>query len=87
LQLLKKEKQNQKREYKRPDAKTPNLFMFTYNGEMLNKKLTAKNDVSFHIALSRLLFALLPRNMGSVRSLSTRFVSSNTLLDPDVSVL
>lgn len=55
--------------------------------EMLKGKLTAKNDVSFQIALSRLLFALLPRNKGSVRKFSKRFISSSTLFVPVVSVL
>lgn len=55
--------------------------------EMLKGKLTAKNDVSFQIALSRLLFALLPRNKGSVHKFSKRFISSSTLFVPVVSVL
>ena len=51
------------------------------------KMFTAKKDVSFQIALSKLLFALLPRNMGFVRSVSNRFKSSNTLFTPVVSAL
>lgn len=54
---------------------------------MLNEKLTAKNDVSFQMALSKLLFALLPRNIGSVRRFSMRFISRSTLFAPVVSGL
>ena len=52
-----------------------------------NRELTAKNDVSFQIALSKILFALLPRKMGFVRNVSNKFMSNNTLFAPVVSEL
>ncbi|KAL5726684.1 hypothetical protein ACHQM5_009705 [Ranunculus cassubicifolius] len=54
---------------------------------MEDRLLTAKNDVSFQTALSKLRFALLPSNRGSVRSVSSRFRSKRTLFFPVGSAL
>lgn len=51
------------------------------------KWLTARKEVSFQTARSNLRFALLPRKMGFVWSVSNRFRSKRTLLFPDVSGL
>lgn len=55
--------------------------------EKRKRRHTAKNDVSFQMALSRLLFALLPRNMGFVHNDSNKFISNSTLFPPVVSEL
>ncbi|PIA33513.1 hypothetical protein AQUCO_04100153v1 [Aquilegia coerulea] len=54
--------------------------------DILNE-LTARKYVSFQTALSKLRFALLPRNIGFVRSVSIRFISNRTLFFPVVSGL
>lgn len=45
-------------------------------------RLTARNEVSFHTALSNRRFALVPKKMGEVGIASRRFWSSRTLLLP-----